>query len=74
MPRLMEGGEGDVYGFPPAETIERVMAFLQGGGPSKLGEIRSGLGNQYHYDDIRMVLSHASRHSREKAVPLSGKI
>lgn len=74
MARLIECGEVDVYEVLPAETIERVMAFLQGGGPSKLGEIRSGLGNQYHYDDIRMVLSHASRHSREKAVPLSGKI
>jgi hypothetical protein len=59
--RCIARGEISVHDLVPAETIEAVMAFIDGRETATLTEIRSGTGDRYDYNDIKMVISHASR-------------
>lgn len=54
-------GEIDVYAALPAELVDAVMAFLKERGPATVGSVRKALGSELSYDDIRMVMCHASR-------------
>jgi len=61
MARLIAGGEINVYDVLPAETIEAVLAFIMETKVVAIGAIRTGLGDSYDYNDIRMIVSHALR-------------
>ena len=61
MARWIATGEIDIYKVLPAETIEKVLAFIEEKKTTNLGEIRNGLDNKIDYSDIRMIVSHALR-------------
>jgi uncharacterized protein YpbB len=50
-------GEIDVHGILPREMIETVTAYMEETKIPATGAIRSGLGNRYSYNDIRMIVS-----------------
>lgn len=59
--RWIASGEISVYDVLPAATIDPVMIFLRASKDATVTAIRSGLGGQYDYNDIRMIVSHHSR-------------
>jgi uncharacterized protein YpbB len=59
--RWIATGEINIYDVLPAETVEPVMAFIKEKQSVRAAEIRSGLGDSYDYNDIRMIVSHALR-------------
>jgi ATP-dependent DNA helicase PIF1 len=63
--RWIASGEINVHDVLPAETIEAVTAFMEQSKIVALGEIRSGLGYKYDYDDIRMIVSHVLRETKK---------
>jgi uncharacterized protein YpbB len=54
-------GEIDVHAVLPADMIDSVTAFVQETKIVAVGAIRSGLGEKYDYNDIRMIVSHILR-------------
>jgi hypothetical protein len=72
--RWIATGEIDVYDVLPAEMIEKVMAFIEEKKSLALGEIRTGLGNIFDFDDVRMIVSHALKiRNRSNDVELTPK-
>jgi uncharacterized protein YpbB len=73
MARWIATGEIDVYTVLPAETIEKVLAFIEEKKTTNLGEIHNGLDTTMDYSDIRMIVSHALRirnsKPQDKTVP-----
>jgi uncharacterized protein YpbB len=65
MAKWIARGEINVYDVLPAEAIDSVIAFIEERNGASPGEIRSGLGGRYDYDDIRMITSHVNRKRRE---------
>jgi hypothetical protein len=59
--RWIASGEIDIHDVLPAEVIEAVLAFIMKEKVLATGAIRSGLGNKYDYEDIRMIVNHAVR-------------
>ena len=54
-------GEIDVHNVLPGEMIETVTAYMEETKILAIGAIRSGLGDRYSYNDIRMIVSHVLR-------------
>jgi hypothetical protein len=54
-------GEIDVHSVLPGEMIESVTRFVEETKILAIGAIRSGLGNRYSYNDIRMIVSRVLR-------------
>ncbi len=54
-------GEIDVYSLLPREMVDTVTAFIKETKIVAIGAIRSGLGDRYDYNDIRMIASHVLR-------------
>jgi ATP-dependent DNA helicase PIF1 len=59
--RWIASGEINIYEVLPAEMIDLVVDFVEQGKGQTVGVIRSELGDQYDYNDIRMILSHIVR-------------
>ncbi len=66
MARWIALGEINVYDVLPAKTIEAVMDFIEKERIIALGAIRGGLGDNFDYNDIRMIVSHAIRIRNQK--------
>lgn len=64
--RWIASGEIDVYSVLPAATVDPVMSFLRAGKDATVTAIRSGLGDGYDYNDIRMIVSHHSRAAAQR--------
>jgi hypothetical protein len=58
---LITKGEIDVYRVLPEETIKAVSAFIKETKVIATSAIRSGLGDIYDYNDIRMIVNHVLR-------------
>lgn len=58
--RWIARGEIDVYDLLPAATIDTVLAFLQKNESATLTAIRTGTGNRFDYNDLRMIVTHHS--------------
>jgi hypothetical protein len=58
---LIKNGEIEVYEVLPVVTIEAVGAFLQAHADATLTAIRTGTGDRFDYNDIRMIVAHWSR-------------
>lgn len=58
--RWIARGEIDVYDLLPATTIDTVLAFLQANESATLTAIRSGTGDRFDYNDLRMIVAHHS--------------
>jgi hypothetical protein len=67
--RWIEHGEVSVYDVVPAETIAAVLAFLREHTGASLKEIRSGTGDQFDWNDLRMIIAHSSRASAAGGTP-----
>jgi DNA-binding NarL/FixJ family response regulator len=61
MARWITKGEVNVYDVLPAQVVDPVLTFLEEHEGATLGGVRSALGEQYDYNDIRMIMSHHSR-------------
>jgi hypothetical protein len=72
MARWIATGEIDVYDVLPTEMIEKVMAFIEENKSLGLGQIRSGLNDNFDYEDIRIIVSHALRMRNKKATGSAG--
>ena len=59
--RLVASGEVEVHEVLPAEMIRAVIAFLESHGNPSLTQIRTGTGDHFDYNDLRMVAAHWSR-------------
>lgn len=61
--RWIGEGEVSVYDVVPAPVIEAVLAFLREHEGASLKEIRAGTGDQFDWNDLRMIVAHSSRRS-----------
>jgi uncharacterized protein YpbB len=59
--RLIASGEVEVHEVLPAEMIRAVIAFLESHGDASLTEIRTGTGDHFDYNDLRMIVAQWSR-------------
>lgn len=59
--RWIETGDLDIYEVLPATVVDPVLAFLQRNRGANLSDIRNGTGDQFDWDDIRMIVAHSSR-------------
>lgn len=69
--RWITSGEIDVYSILPREMVETVMAFVEETKIVAIGAIRSGLGDRYDYNDIRMIVNHVLRKQTLEVYPHS---
>lgn len=58
--RWITNGEIDIYDVLPADTVDTVLAFMRENPGATLKAIRSGTGDQFDYNDIRMIAAHCS--------------
>jgi uncharacterized protein YpbB len=61
--RWIETGDVDIHELVPASTVTTILTFVHQNRGANLSDIRSGTGDQFEYDDIRMVIAHDSRGS-----------
>lgn len=59
--RLIASGEIEVHEVLPADMVSAVMTFLETHENASLTAIRSGTGDHFDYNDLRMIVSHWSR-------------
>ena len=59
--RLIASGEIEVHEVLPADMIGAVMTFLEAHEDASLTAIRSGTGDHFDYNDLRMIVAHWSR-------------
>ncbi len=59
--RLIVSGEIEVHEVLPADMISAVMTFLETHEDASLTAIRSGTGDHFDYNDLRMIVAHWSR-------------
>jgi hypothetical protein len=65
--RLIENGVIDVYTILPAATVDPVVNFVRENVKASLTDIRKGTGDQFDYDDLRMIVAHQTRCRRSEA-------
>lgn len=58
--RWITRGEIDVYDVLPAATVDTVLGFIGENQGATLKAIRSGTGDQFDYNDIRMIVAHCT--------------
>lgn len=59
--RLIASGEIEVHEVLPADMISAVTNFLEAHEDASLTAIRSGTGDHFDYNDLRMIVAHWSR-------------
>lgn len=59
--RWIGDGEVSVYDVLPAAMIDAVLAYLRDNAGATLKAIRAGTGDQFDYNDIRMIVAHGER-------------
>jgi hypothetical protein len=66
--RLIERGELDAHDVLPTTTIDAVITFLRDHVDADLTAIRTGTGDRFDYNDIRMAVAHWARtHASKRA-------
>jgi hypothetical protein len=65
--RLIENGVIDVYTILPPATVDPVVNFVREKPNSSLTDIRKGTGDQFDYNDLRMIVAHQTRCRRSEA-------